>query len=174
MPGGYPTIIVSTGLPTIRALTTTGIPTGSSAITGDYSTTAQDFYYTTTDIAFNVSTILLHIADNAKFNLLDYGSIPGGVTNGLKFFLYDVKLAAEIPLMTGISFKTNRDFFLVTQDTELTSFDGTSQVLTVNFNLERDFGIPLHMNAGDKLILRANDNFSTLVSQSMHIRGIKY
>lgn len=37
-----------------------------------------------------------------------------------------------------------------------------------------DYGKPINMNAGDRFIVRLNDDFTGLVSHTFGLRGIKF
>jgi hypothetical protein len=174
MAGGTPTIVSSIGLPTIKFLTSNGISSATHNINGNYSAAPTDFYHTITSIGYNISTVLISLTDSVGFNYVDYGAIAGGLTNGVKFYFYDLKLNTEIPLLGGTVFKQNWEFLTVTQETRLTQFAGLPQTLTVNIRLIDDFGVPLHMNTGDKFIVRLNDDLTGLVGHVISLRGIAY
>ena len=159
------------GLPTQKFLTTVGDGTGVSNIIQNYSGASTDIYYEA-DTEYNVYTFLITVSDNAKFNQIDYGAITNGLTNGVKLFIQP-NGGPEVPLLSGIAIKSNLDFLTLTADTKLTSFAGTPQTLAVNFDLYSHYGMPLTLNSGDKFIVRLNDDFSTLVSQTFGLRGIK-
>ena len=162
----------TSGLPTQKFLTTTGVSTGIFNINQDYSLTQTDVYYLADD-TYALHSVLATISDNAKFLQSDYGAIAGGLTNGIELFLYSAALDFEIPLMSGAKIKANYDWLAFAADTRLTSFEGNPQTLAINFNLTEHYGVPLVMEAGDKFIVRLNDNFSTLVSQTFGLRGTK-
>lgn len=161
------------GLPTQFFLTTTGIPSTTHDATGNYSVTPADFHYIST-AKYELYSLLITISDNATFNQGDYGGIVGGLTNGVKLFIYNANLGLTIPLLGGNAVKKNYEWITLTHDTILTTFSGTAQTLMVNFDMIQDYGQPIHMEPGDKFIVRVNDDLTTLVSHTFGIRGIKH
>lgn len=160
------------GISTINYLNLTG--DGSlvdSNMNGNYSASLVDFYNLVTS-AYDVYTILTTISDNGSFNQTDYGAIPTGtITNGLKFFIYNANFNLTIPLLRGKGFTKNHEWFEFTTDASISTFAGTSQTLKVAFNVLKDYGLPLRLNPGDKFIVRLNDNFTGLVSQTVTLLG---
>lgn len=163
---------ISNGRPTQFFLTTAGNGTGVYNHNVNYSATPTDISYVATSV-YDMQTFIVVISDNATFNQLDYGAISGGLTNGVKVFIKPAGLA-EIPLLSGVAFKQNYEWFQITERVNLSSFAGLSQTLTIAFDITNDYGKPINMNAGDTFIVRLNDDFSTLVGHTFGIRGIKY
>lgn len=172
---GQPSISASggPGFAQLLFVTEAGNGTGSHNLIGNYSTAAVDFYYQPTT-QFDIHTILMAITDNASFNQQDYGGIAGGLTNGVKFYIRIAGAPFDIPLLGGTTFKQNYEWLTVSADARLTSFAGTAQTLSVLFRLADEYGKPLTINAGDRIIARLNDDFSTLVHQSLALRGITH
>ena len=163
---------ISEGLPVQFFLTTAGNGTGVYNHSVNYSAAPTDIFYIATS-QYDVATFLIVISDNANFNQADYGAIAGGLTNGVKVFIQPAG-QAEIPLLSGIAFKHNYEWLAITEHTNLSSFAGLAQTLTVAFDITFDYGKPINMNVGDKFIVRLNDDFSGLVSHTFGLRGLKY
>ena len=163
---------ISNGRPTQFFLTTAGNGTGVYNHNVNYAATPTDIFYTATAV-YDIYTFLVVISDNANFNQTDYGAIAGGLTNGVKVFIQPAG-QAEIPLLSGVAFKQNYEWLGITEHTQISSFAGLSQTLTIGFDINIDYGKPINMNVGDKFIVRLNDDFSTLVSHTFGLRGVKY
>lgn len=163
---------IYSGLPVIRPLTVNGDTTGTFNAIGNYSVTSQDFYYEVpagSDFLFSQLTISLSTA-SGTFNQVDYGSIAGGITNGLKIFL---RLAGnEIQILASQVIKTNADFYVLTFNVEKSIFAGTPQTLVAAFDLNKDYGAPLVLEAFDRIIVRCNDDFTSLSSHKFVARGL--
>ena len=166
-------ILPHAGLPMQKFLTMFGDATGSQQMTGNYSVTPADFFYLAVGF-FDVHSLQITISDAAKFNQSDYGAITGGLTNGVRIFIYKTVVGVEFPLLSGVPFKTNQQWFQVTSGAVLTTFEGTPQTLSVTIDIQREYGIPLQMVKGDKLIVRLNDDFTPLTGHTAIIRGAAY
>lgn len=161
------------GIPVQFFMTATGDNVPPYNLNGNYSAAPQDFYYQAT-ANYDIYSVLINISDNANFNQLDYGAIVDGtITHGPKFFIKPNGLT-EIPLLSGMTIIHNYDWLSLTPEVALTSFAGLAQTLTININMMNQYGQPLSIRKGDRFIIRLNDNFSTLVSQTFVIRGIRY
>jgi hypothetical protein len=156
------------GIPKHTFLTQSGDGKGESNAIGNYST-STDFFYQA-PARFMVYSFFVCIADATAINQIDYGAITNGLTNGITFW---VNIAGvEIPLFSGTVIKTNQTWMNLTHDAQLTRFPGTPQSFVPNFNLVRDFGMPLMLNTGDRFIARLHDNFSGLVDHTFALRGV--
>lgn len=165
----------SSGLPYQFFLTANGDGTGTVNLNGNYSGAVTDFWYEATT-RYEIYSLLINISDNANFNQTDYGAILTGLTNGIKFYAGIPKGTLEIPLLTTATqpVKQNYHWLALTPETQLTSFAGLSQTLTVEINMIHQYGKPLTLDPGQSIIVKLNDNFTGLVNHTFGIRGIKY
>ena len=162
------------GVPFIQFLSTDGFGTGTTAANADFTGNPTTFFIQ----PFPKTTIYINsfraaISDNALFNQLDYGAIAGGVTNGVEI---TVRLDGNvIDSLEGRRIKTNRDWVEVGFETQLTSFAGISQSLTVDNAFMQNFGAFLVLKSTgvpDRLSVTLSDNFSTLVGHTFIVRGL--
>ena len=165
-------VSISQGLPTQKFLTASGDGLGSYNLIGNYSAAPTDFYYKATS-QYDIHSLIVVISDNSTFNQGDYGAIVGGLTNGVKLFVRPAGSLADIALLSGVAVKQNFEWLMLTHETHLTQFAGTPQTLMVNFDITRDYGKPITLGVGDKFIVRLNDDFTTLISHSYGLRGVK-
>jgi len=158
------------GLPVRKFLTAAGDGTGTYNLIGDYSAAPQDFSFLAVN-EVNIYTLLIAISDNANFNQGDYGAIVGGLTNGIGFFL-NIPGTGEGRLIHPVNLKFNYEWLSITHNVSLTSFAGIAQTLCIGLQVSNDFGMPLQLLPGWRFIVRLNDNFTSLISQTFGIRGI--
>ncbi len=159
------------GIPSRRFLTSTGVASGVSALNGNYAT-PTDFYYTAL-ARYDIHNIIITISDATSFGQSDYGAIPAGLTNGISFWM-DIPGVGQVRLLTQDAIKANLDWYTVTAHTVLTTFSGNAQTLVVDIEVNNDFGIPLTMFTGYRLIIRLNDDFTGLIKHTCYTKGIQY
>ena len=162
----------NSGLPVVRLLSSVGDGTGTTNLIGNYSGAVTDFWYQPPSTQkFYIHNISMNISDNTSFNQTDYGAISGGLTNGVTLWINIA--GTDYPLASGLIFKSNIDFMTLSPHNNLTSFAGTSQTLVVDINLIEDFGIPLILDGTQnaKFIIRLHDNFTSLIAQTVSLRG---
>ena len=164
---------IENGLPTQFFLTGNGNGTGTVNLAQDFSAAPFDAYYLAT-VRYDIYTLAITISDNANFNQVDFGAIAGGLTNGVKFFARVG--VTDIPLLSTSlrPIKKNYEWLAITPHTILTTFAGTSQTLTVDFNVMDEYGKPFTLLPDQRLICRLNDNLSTLVDFTVGVRGIRF
>ena len=168
----YPNPNQKIGLPVRKWLTASGDGLGTYNLIGDYSAAPQDFYFEPTN-RFDIYTLIVTVSDNAQFNQVDYGAISNGLTNGIGFFYKPAGLP-EIRILNTANIMQNLDFFSIITRAGLTQFAGNPQTLAAVVNVSAEFGMPFTLNAGDRLIERLNDNFTSLVSHTFGIKGIDF
>jgi len=161
------------GTPFLRFLSTSGDGNvANSVATGDYSGAATDFYFQpgATQV-FRIGMTQFTVSDNATFNQGDYAGIAAGLTNGVK--LFQRINSVETQLIGGFTIKTNKDFFAASPDVELSTFAGTAQTISIAFKTFADSNAYLTLDGrtSDRIIVRLNDNFTSLVDQRFIIRG---
>lgn len=160
------------GIPTVKFLTNASsqyqVTTNNSGAVVDY------FYEPPAGSGFVVHSLCVQVADNANFNQIDYGAIAGGLTNGLSFWLRSK--GVEVPLLAAQVIKRNADWARISPDLKLTQWAGLSQSLIMNLDTDARFGLPLTMSSvnNDRIILRTNDDFTSLVDHTFAIGGILF
>ncbi len=159
----------SSGLPFRFFLTAVGDGSGVYNLNGNYSAAPADFYYQSTG-RYEIYTLSITVSDATKFNQPDYGGITAGVTNGVKFFFVSTT-GVEIPIITNTSVKHNYEWIEVASSTDLTSFEGTAQTLHVALDLKSLFGRAFNLDAGERILVRLNDDFTGLVSHTFRLQG---
>lgn len=164
----YPTYM---GLPVIRPLTTTGDTLGTFNAIGNYSASITDFYYQVPDnYSFLMTEVSFTVSHATKLEQYDYGGITGGISNGIKIFLR--LRGVEVQILANQVIKQNNDFYVLTFSVEKSNFSGIPQTLTASFRLLQDYGMPLYLESGDRIIIRLNDSFLDLSAHKFVAKGI--
>lgn len=157
------------GIPTFKYLTAAGDGTGAHNLNGDYSSAAVDAHYLAT-ANFFIHAGIATISDSSKFVQANYGGLNSPLTNGVKI-IYKPSGGAEQMMFNSAGIKANYEWLCIGGLEELTSFDQTAQTLSIVFDFVKMFGKPMHLSAGDKMIVRLNDNFTGIDHQSFAISG---
>ena len=161
------------GIPMQFFVTQAGNGTGDYHITGDYSAAPVDYYYEATS-KYDIYNILISVSDDKSFNQLDYGGLSlGTITNGIKFFVRPPG-GSDIPLLSGVGVIANYQWLTLSPNVFLTTFAGLEQSLSIVFDIEASYGIPLTLVPGARIIARVNDNFTGLYDQTIGLRGLFY
>lgn len=160
------------GLPTKRFLTDTGNGLGTLNYNGNYSVTPKSIYYQSTG-RFEIASFLINISSPAKAYQTGYGSISGGLTNGVSFYVRAAS-GVEIPILTDIPIKKNYEYFRLTAETFTSDFDGLAQTLNVFISMQNQYGGNFSIKAGEQIKVVLNDDFSALVNHSFSIFGMLY
>lgn len=160
----------SAGIPFKRFLTANGDGTGEHNLNGDYSLTPLVAYYEATS-RFELASLLVNISDSSKFVQTGYGGISQGtILNGIRFYIQPVG-GSDIPILASFGITQNYQWLSITPDADITTFDLTPQTMAIFVNTKRLYGKYLHMNAGEKIKVVLNDNFTDLVNHSFIIGG---
>lgn len=174
---GHPiSIQTPNGLPTQYFLTENGDNSGAYNLNGDYSAAIFDAYIEFPGDYYAYS-ILINISDDDKFNQEDYGALGAALTNGVKFFVTGADGTPEIPLLSGFTVKKNYEWSLLTPKIQLISYEDTlkaARTLLVEFDMVCQYGTFLRFEAGQRLLVRLNDNFSALLAHTFGVRGIQF
>lgn len=142
-----------------QILSTNGDGTGNTNIVGDYSVTPGFFYVTPpAGLTYVINHVHVIVAGTATLNMLDYGSILGGVTNGMNF---ETKVNGIIKdIGNGFRIKQNIDWQVYT-DIAMSSFGtgaGAAQSLYANFSFADQYTKMFFLNPGDYVGFRVRDN----------------
>jgi hypothetical protein len=121
---------------------------------------------------WGIGMIQITISDNASFGQTDFGGIAAGLTNGCQL-LYTSTATGVVDLY-GLPVKRNYEWLHLPAGVELTTFAGTAQTLSVQFNSYIQSGqyLILDGDLGERLMLRARDDLSSLVSMTGQARVV--
>jgi hypothetical protein len=159
-------------------LTTDGEPDGPSDATGDYSSTALDFYIAPPDGAI-YETLALNIYVTCPLTpgpgKSDYGEISSGLTNGVQF-VFKKGTYENVLNPGGNAFKNLGDLVLAGARMTNTQLNGAAQVLyAFRFEFLQDFArsLPLHGAGDESFRVRLNDDFTSLDLHCFSVNGIR-
>lgn len=143
--------------------------TGNRDITGDYSSVPMDFYIQPpNDHLWYVREIggVVSAPNNAA--LIDYGSVVGGLTTGLRFFVETD--GQEIEVTGSSNYKSNADLLSNGNSGFILDY-GSNQKLNKFFlsSLTDTSSVRLDGAKNMKLIVRVNDNFTALEAHSLYV-----
>jgi len=149
-------------------LTAAGDGSGLNNFNGNYATVSQDIYYQAVG-DFLLYSMQISIVDAGLFAYSDYAN-NAALTNGIKFFFKPTGLP-EVPLFNALTIKTNSDFQAMSNRYDITAWAGSAQTALVHIHAIEQYGCPLSLKAGDRLIIRLNDNFTGIISHIFSIGG---
>lgn len=160
-------------------LTSVGDGTGAINLNQNHAGSATPVFFTVSTGVYYIYTVIVNVTGLSAFDYNGFGSITGGVTNGLTFS-YTPSGGVAVPLLTATALKQNYQFFATASHVALTSFAATTatppttpQTIACSFNLFADNGVPLTLNPGDKFSCVLHDDFSSLLNLSIVIQGIR-
>lgn len=167
----YRNIAGQTRRTVVRYLTDdgTGI-TGDRNILGDYSIVSKDFWIQPPSdelwIVREVGGVVDGIATSQPGS---YGSINGGLTNGLRFF---IELNGfELDATGSSNYKTNED--LVSNGTRFVALKNELDRFYLPTIVGTDT-LVLNGETNDKFIVRVNDDFTMLTTHNLYVHAENY
>lgn len=155
-----------------RYLDTVGDESGDDDMIGDYSLGGLGpvfFKYTSPEGEVSyLEHMIVHIRDAGVMNVGDYGSIAGGLTNGM---LFQVRTPGDVVVSTErLVARSNGDWSQFAHEmTPLTEGSGDNVV-----NVRWTFvGSPVVINPGWSIGLLAQDDLSGLVKHTAYVSGYR-
>lgn len=156
-----------------RYLDTDGDGTGTIDATGDYSdatgTGVEDFYYEAVK-GTTIERMLVSVGDTAGMQSQEYGNIGAALTNGVSVLLYNEHGALYEDLTAGQPVKTNAEWGALCFDVDVKTWGSGNELLVARWTFAKS-GLPLHLPAGAKLVVRVNDKMDGLLSHRYMIQG---
>lgn len=149
----------------------TGDGSGTDDILGDFSSTADIFFFTpAANKTYLINKLQVNIRDVGLANGAEFGALAA-LTNGIT--LKHTRAAATVRDFTmGNVIKTNGDLADMCDEFSLTNYAATDEnILSATFN----FSEPLVISAAlvDKLQYGVNDNFAGLVHHFVTVYGLE-
>ena len=154
----------------LRNLTTNGLIAGTQEAAVDGSVTPVKYYIQPlAGEVYILNTVSIVVSDGtSSVGLTDYGSIPGPLTNGIRFF----SEKDGIETLLGLTFKSNQQ--LVDLGPVRDRIRYNSIILSAydfNINQYADRGFLLNGNKNDKYGVIIQDDLSGLTSQTFAVKG---
>ena len=153
----------------LRNLTTNGLIGGTQEAAVDGSVTPVKYYIQPLEgEVYILNTVSVVVSDGSSVGLTDYGSIPGPLTNGIRFF----SEKDGVETLLGLTFKSNQQ--LVDLGPVRDRIRYNSIILSAydfNINQYADRGFLLNGNKNDKYGVIIQDDLSSLTSQTFAVKG---
>lgn len=150
-------------------LDTVGDGTGTTAMTGNYSVTPQEFLYLVpANKQATIERLIVEISDNGNFSAAGYGA-GVALTNGIHLSIHDEN-DVQILLLTPELVKTNAGWAGVAFNLNYIEFGNGDNNLVARWDFS-GAGSPLVLKAGHKIHADLSDNFSGLLFHRMMIQG---
>ena len=147
-----------------------GDGTGTVNQNGNYSAAPQLFsVQCPPGVTMFISHVHIVVADNATINMLDWGGIVNGLTNGIKI---ETRIGGVVrDSLEGFRIKQNVDLLAICE-TEITSYAGGDQAILGVVFFSDSYNGSLQLDPGDYFGMVINDNLSTLAKQFMAVWGL--
>jgi hypothetical protein len=167
--GNLCTIPPYNGFPSQEFLTSSGASSGTINNNLNFTVATDIFHLALSE--FRIYSLVMTLSTPTKINQTDYGSISGGLTNGINYYYKPNGLAEQ--KLNNHTIKTNDDYCILTPEFKITQFEGTAQTISILLDIRKLFGVPLVLKTGDKFIVRLQDNFTSLSHHVFCINGMK-
>lgn len=153
-----------------RYLDTVGDGTGTMNANGDYSATAQDFFF---QPAFGVYVfrMIIMIEDTNGMRAEEYGNLGVALNNGYTIMKKDSDDIVQLDINDSVSIKTNAEIGRSGFETDIKSWGAGDEVLLAGCKFA-DTGAPLELDRNDKLVVTLNDDFTGLIEHFFMVQGI--
>lgn len=153
-------------------LDTNGDGSGTKVATGNYSVAADDFYISPPDgQTYHIYRMIVHIEDDTGMQVQDYGNITNGISNGVSVLVEDPDSTEILDLTDGLPITTNGEWTRVCYDVDVKSWGSGNEVLSARWTFAAS-GSPIVLPSNWSLIVRLNDDFSTLLDHTFKVQGL--
>lgn len=153
-----------------RYLDTNGDGTGTKNAIGDYSGAVEEFYIQAPlSYRYRITRMLVYIEDNGAFDSDSYANSVT-LTNGIEIETQDADGNMLIDLTDSVPIKTNGHWARLCYDADQNGYGIGNEYMAVRWTFEKS-GRPLDLDVGDKLVVKLNDNFSTIVEHYFLVQG---
>lgn len=156
-------------------LDTTGDGTGTNVATGDYSgggLGATKFKLTSTaSVGYDITRMIVHVEDGVGFAASKYGSINGGLTNGILVRIED-GAGGVIKNLTPTAVTTNAFWGSYCYDADVKAWGTGNELLLVRWTFERT-GSVVELRGGEELVVLCQDDMTPLVAHGFLVQGIQ-
>ncbi len=159
--------------PLDKTLDENGDGTGNRSAIGNYSLISPGIFFIQPppNEIYVINTIIITILDNGTQNYNDYGSIGGGLSNGILVDISDDTgivrdLTSGLPLINNFRLTvSSSEYRAVNYDGGIDAFQG---IWNLNIN---QAPIKLYGDQGTRLNVTCRDNLSTLVGHQFTVLG---
>lgn len=158
--------------PLSQFMSSNGDGSGVVNLVGDYSETPTEFFIKPpAGEGIILARILIFIGDTGNFSASGYGN-GGGLTNGIELKVVANSEDVLSDLTAGLSIKSNAEWSRYCYDVSLIDFGSGENFLSIRWTFEKS-GIPVRLDADNKLVVTLNDDFSGLNQHHMLCQGYR-
>lgn len=153
-----------------RFLDTAGDGSGTKNANGDYSSAADDFYFTANK-ACEIHRIIIEIEDTKGMEPEEYGNLGAALTNGYDLWVKNTAGTKIKDFTDGVPIKTNAGIGRLCYDVDLKSWTNTTnETVLARFTFAR-LGSPLELKQGESIGVTLNDNLTGLIAHYFLVQG---
>lgn len=157
--------------PVLRPMTDTGLLGGLDEMNSNFTGQSKKFWVepNSTD-DWRIASFSIVLSSTGSQNRTDYGSIPGGLTIGIDFFIEQDGI--ETIITQGNPLKTNQDLLRNGRDFGLFNFAAADDSIFAQDNfLDFSMGFILKGSTNDKFGVIINDNLSGLTQHQVFVKA---
>lgn len=159
-----------------RELTDDGKPDGDPEMNVNGSVTPVPYFIAPAvngDDIYLITRLVVHYEDNGTWSSEKFGSIAGGLTNGIKVAIQNAAGDTDKVLLTSLhTVKANSNWSGVCYDSKIESVGAGNSFLSARWSFFKDTeGAGLYLHSDDRLAFIVDDDLSSLVEMSVHVRG---
>lgn len=152
-----------------RFLDTNGDGTGTKNANGNYSITAEEFYFQP-DGYVEIHRMIVHLADTSGMQAEEYGNLGTALSNGYAPEIQDEDGATLLDLCDGIAITANGDLGRYCYDVDVKSWGAGNEFLQARWTFTKS-GAPLLIEENHRFSITLNDDFSGLLEHYFMLQG---
>jgi hypothetical protein len=125
---------------------------------------------------WDIHRMIIFIQDGGAGKVGDYGSITGGLTNGMTVHVHTGGIGGTdiLDLLDGETIKTNGEWISICYDVTIAQPGAGDTYVGARWTFEKS-GVPLRLSGhrNEVLIVDVNDNLTALVDHRAFIQGVE-
>lgn len=153
-----------------RYLDTNGDGTGDKEAIGDYSGAGLTWFYYEATGYTEINRMIISYEDGTGFRAERYASLNAALPVGILVKQVDALNNEMLDLTDNLPITNNAGWGDLCYDVDLKSWGPGNEFILVRWTFGQS-GSPLALNAGQKLIVVLNDDFTGLVSHKFMVQG---
>jgi len=151
-------------------LDTLGTGLGTTNATGNYSSSAEIFYFEASRGETAIERMIVSIEDGQNMRAEHYGTLGGALTNGVIVRHVRANGDVLIDFTGGVPVTQNGLWGSLCYDVDVKAWGAGNELLLVRWTFAKS-GIPVKLLVGDRLEVVLNDNFTGLVTHRFLVQG---
>lgn len=157
-----------------RFLDTVGDGSGTRNANGDYSVTAEEFFFknVTSEDGIVLNSMIVSIVDDSGFREERYGALGAALSNGIRIQVKDENDTIVNEFTSNEIIKTNGDWAKFCYDVDLKTWGGGNSILVARYTFG-EAGTPLFLPFNYTFSIVLNDDFTGIIEHFFHIKGYR-